>query len=117
MSRLTANSGDVVERCFMHAFRMNPDGGINRCVPLRQGNYSPVAADIHPRRHHTREHRAIARRGTAARLTPHSQVAIHRTDGSTQHVPLLLRIDTPIEVDYYRAGGILPFVLRQLLAA
>jgi aconitate hydratase len=27
-----------------------------------------------------------------------------------------LRIDTPIEVDYYRHGGILPFVLRQLLA-
>jgi aconitate hydratase len=30
---------------------------------------------------------------------------------------LLLRIDTPIEVDYYNNGGILPFVLRQLLAA
>ena len=29
-------------------------------------------------------------------------------------VPLLLRIDTPIEVDYYRHGGILPFVLREL---
>jgi aconitate hydratase len=29
--------------------------------------------------------------------------------------PTHLRIDTPIEVDYYRAGGILPFVLRQLL--
>jgi aconitate hydratase len=28
-----------------------------------------------------------------------------------------LRVDTPIEADYYRAGGILPFVLRQLLAA
>jgi aconitate hydratase len=27
-----------------------------------------------------------------------------------------LRIDTPIEVDYYRHGGILPFVLRQLIA-
>jgi aconitate hydratase len=26
-----------------------------------------------------------------------------------------LRIDTPIEVDYYRHGGILPFVLRQLI--
>ena len=31
--------------------------------------------------------------------------------------PLTLRIDTPIEVDYYKHGGILPFVLRQLLAA
>lgn len=39
------------------------------------------------------------------------------TDGTTQSVPLTLRIDTAIEVDYYRHGGILPFVLRQLLAA
>ena len=36
---------------------------------------------------------------------------------STQTVPVLLRIDTPIEVDYYLHGGILPFVLRELLAA
>ena len=32
-------------------------------------------------------------------------------------VPVKLRIDTPIEIDYYRHGGILPFVLRQLLAS
>jgi aconitate hydratase len=44
-------------------------------------------------------------------------LTIHREDGSKQNVPLLLRIDTPIEVDYYQHGGILPFVLRQLLAA
>ena len=31
-------------------------------------------------------------------------------------VPVKLRIDTPIEIDYYRHGGILPFVLRQLLS-
>ena len=42
---------------------------------------------------------------------------IHRADGKTQKVPIKLRIDTPIEVDYYNHGGILPFVLRQLLAA
>ena len=30
-------------------------------------------------------------------------------------MPVLLRIDTPIEVDYYRHGGILPFVLRELI--
>ena len=30
-------------------------------------------------------------------------------------VPVKLRIDTPIEIDYYRHGGILPFVLRELL--
>lgn len=44
-------------------------------------------------------------------------LSITRQDGSTQSVPLLLRIDTAIEVEYYRHGGILPFVMRQLLAA
>ena len=42
---------------------------------------------------------------------------IHGADGTNKVVKLVLRIDTPIEVDYYRHGGILPFVLRQLLAA
>jgi aconitate hydratase len=44
-------------------------------------------------------------------------LVIHRKDGETKRVPVLLRIDTPIEVDYYKHGGILPFVLRSLLAA
>jgi aconitate hydratase len=44
-------------------------------------------------------------------------LSIRRADGSLQSVPVLLRIDTPIEVDYYLNGGILPFVLRELLAA
>ena len=44
-------------------------------------------------------------------------LVIHRANGETQQVMVLLRIDTPIEVDYYKHGGILPFVLRQLLAA
>jgi aconitate hydratase len=44
-------------------------------------------------------------------------LVIHRADGTSQDVTVLLRIDTPIEVDYYKHGGILPFVLRQLLAA
>jgi aconitate hydratase len=42
---------------------------------------------------------------------------IHRKDGKEDRVQVLLRIDTPIEVDYYKHGGILPFVLRSLLAA
>jgi aconitate hydratase len=40
---------------------------------------------------------------------------ITRKDGKIDKVPVILRIDTPIEVDYYRHGGILPFVLRELL--
>ncbi len=42
-------------------------------------------------------------------------LVIHRVDGSTEHVAVRSRIDTPIEVDYYQHGGILPYVLRQLL--
>ena len=43
-------------------------------------------------------------------------LVIHRPKGHIDRIPLLLRIDTPIEVDYYQHGGILPFVLRQLLS-
>jgi len=56
--------------------------------------------------------------GIDENLKPQQDVTltIRRKDGSTQQVPLLLRIDTPIEVDYYRHGGILPYVLRELVA-
>ncbi|RZI85903.1 MAG: aconitate hydratase AcnA [Rubrivivax sp.] len=55
----------------------------------------------------------------AAELKPQAdaQVVITRPDGTQQTITVTLRIDTPIEVDYYQHGGILPFVLRQLLAA
>ncbi len=43
-------------------------------------------------------------------------LTITRKDGSKVEQTVKLRIDTPIEVDYYRHGGILPFVLRQLIA-
>ncbi|HEX5484987.1 MAG TPA: aconitate hydratase AcnA [Limnobacter sp.] len=42
---------------------------------------------------------------------------IQRADGHTQEVKVLSRIDTPIEVEYFRHKGILPYVLRELLAA
>jgi aconitate hydratase len=42
-------------------------------------------------------------------------LSIRRRDGRAETVPLRVRIDTPIEVDYYRHGGILPYVLRQLI--
>jgi aconitate hydratase len=52
-------------------------------------------------------------------LRPQSDatLVVTRADGSKQEMTLTLRIDTPIEVDYYQHGGILPYVLRQLLAA
>ena len=43
-------------------------------------------------------------------------LVIRRKDGTKQEVKLLARIDTPIEVDYYKHGGILPYVLRELVA-
>ncbi|MEJ0047743.1 MAG: aconitate hydratase AcnA [Rhodospirillales bacterium] len=56
--------------------------------------------------------------GVDGEIKPQQDVTlvIKRADGSRQEVPLLLRIDTPIEVDYYMHGGILPFVLRELVA-
>ena len=52
-------------------------------------------------------------------ITPMQDVTmvVHRKNGQTDKVPLRLRIDTPIEVEYYQHGGILPYVLRELLAA
>ena len=52
-------------------------------------------------------------------LKPQSDalLIITRADGTRLEVATTLRVDTPIEVDYYRNGGILPYVLRQLLAA
>jgi aconitate hydratase len=51
-------------------------------------------------------------------LKPQSEarLVITRADGKREEVNVILRVDTPIEVDYYRNGGILPYVLRQLLA-
>ena len=56
--------------------------------------------------------------GLSESIQPGQQVTleIRSQDGTSRNVPVTLRIDTPIEIDYYRHGGILPFVLRQLLA-
>jgi len=57
--------------------------------------------------------------GFESGITPRQDLTltIHRANGETKQVPVTLRIDTPIEVDYYQHGGILPYVLRQLIAA
>jgi aconitate hydratase len=51
-------------------------------------------------------------------LVPRSTVVVkaHRSDGDVKEIPCLVRIDTPVELDQFRSGGILPFVLRKLLA-
>jgi aconitate hydratase len=55
--------------------------------------------------------------GLSNNVKPQQKVAleIRRKDASIEKVPSILRIDTAIEVDYYRHGGILPFVLREIL--
>ncbi len=56
--------------------------------------------------------------GLSAGIKPQQRLTlvVHRATGKSDEVPVVLRIDTPIEVDYYQHGGILPYVLRQLLA-
>ncbi len=56
--------------------------------------------------------------GLSDSIQPRQDVTltITRKDGTKESHQVKLRIDTPIEVDYYRHGGILPFVLRQLIA-
>ncbi|OYX28875.1 MAG: aconitate hydratase [Hydrogenophilales bacterium 32-62-9] len=55
--------------------------------------------------------------GIETGIVPQQDVTlvIHRADGKSERVVVKLRIDTPIEVEYYNKGGILPFVLEQLV--
>jgi aconitate hydratase len=57
--------------------------------------------------------------GIEGTLRPRQKATLQitRSGGTTDEVPVIVRIDTPIEVDYYEHGGILPFVLRQLTAS
>ncbi len=56
--------------------------------------------------------------GLSDAITPGQKLplTIKRADGTTETVDLTLRIDTNIEIDYYRHGGILPYVLRDIVA-
>jgi aconitate hydratase A / 2-methylisocitrate dehydratase len=56
--------------------------------------------------------------GLDANIKPQQDLTlkITRKDGSIENVNVRCRIDTPIEIDYYQHGGILPYVLRQLVA-
>lgn len=56
--------------------------------------------------------------GIAGELKPMMTATLtaQAADGSTVEVPVKVRLDTPAEVDYYTAGGILPYVLDQILA-
>ncbi len=53
--------------------------------------------------------------GLSNSIKPRQKLTLEiKKDGKTKTVPVVLRIDTPIEVDYYQHGGILPYVLREI---
>ena len=56
--------------------------------------------------------------GLDASIKPQQDLTLRvtRKDGTVDNVAVRCRIDTPIEIDYYQHGGILPYVLRQLIA-
>jgi aconitate hydratase len=56
--------------------------------------------------------------GVGPELAPRQKatLVVKRRDGREERVSVTVRVDTPIEVEYYRHGGIMPYVLRQLLA-
>ena len=51
-------------------------------------------------------------------IKPQSQatLVVKTTAGESFDIPVVVRLDTPVEIDYYRAGGILPYVLGQIIA-
>jgi aconitate hydratase len=56
--------------------------------------------------------------GVAGGVRPRqgATLVVHRRDGRDEQVPVTVRIDTPIEAEYYRHGGIMPYVLRRILS-
>src|SRR3954464_10124903 len=56
--------------------------------------------------------------GISAGVAPRqkARLVIHRADGKQDEAQVIVRIDTPIEVEYYKGGGILPYVLRQIMS-
>jgi aconitate hydratase len=57
--------------------------------------------------------------GVSNDMKPMSEATLRVTPatGEPFNIPVIVRIDPPIEIDYYRAGGILPYVLAQILRA
>ena len=59
---------------------------------------------------------SVASVSIAAQRVAPLEVRIHRANGDIHEVPVLCRIDTAEELTYYRHGGILPYVYRELVA-
>lgn len=68
--------------------------------------------------HNLNGEETITIRGISTGLSPRQRITLDvaRGDGTTTSIAAVVRIDTPVEVEYYRHGGVLHMVLRQLLA-
>ena len=88
---------------------LQPRGHGRAALPVQGGHGRGVAE--------ARRHETFDLLGLEKSLRPRQDatLVVHRASGGTQEVPVAVRIDTPIEVDYYRHGGILQYVLRQIL--
>jgi aconitate hydratase len=58
----------------------------------------------------------IGLEGVSVRPRQEVTLRVIRANGEIEEIVLILRIDTPIEIEYYKNGGILPYVLRQLVS-
>ena len=100
----------VVTKSFERIHRSNLIGmGVLPFNFVDEADYDKVA-DLHDA--------TFSITGLSNDIAPRSEVTLTATsaDGSTMEVPVVVRLDTPVEIDYYRAGGILPYVLAQILA-
>ena len=99
----------VIACSFERIHRSNLVGmGVLPCTFLRKEDYARV------------KHLADATfdlTGISNKLKPGQQatLTVHPPGGESFDLPVIVRIDTPVEIDYYRAGGILPYVLTQIL--
>jgi aconitate hydratase len=91
--------------------------------PQQPGRHGRAAAPVQGRHDRLRPSASTAPRptrcsGLGQALKPQQDLTLRitRAGGETLDVPVRCRIDTPIEIDYYQHGGILPYVLRQILA-
>ena len=62
------------------------------------------------------ERRRVTRERRVVRPRQDVTMKITRSNGDSADLTLILRIDTPIEIEYYKNGGILQYVLRQLVS-
>jgi aconitate hydratase len=100
----------VITKSFERIHRSNLVGmGVLPCNFVNKSDYDKVAglADA-----------TFSLVGISNAIKPQSQatLVVKPAVGESFELPVVVRLDTPVEIDYYRAGGILPYVLAQIIA-